>query len=208
MSDSLPDKSWLYEFAEAQSGYFTARQALQAGYSYRQQHYQRTTGLWQPADRGVFRLRDFPPSEYEHLVRWSLWSRNQKGIPQGVVSHDTALAVHGLSDLMPSRVHLTVPPGFRKRVPSALVLHRGSLAPDEVEQRPGFRLTTPLRTLLDTAQSPLAQEHLDAAVTQALQRGLVRRPALASAPCAPLARARLDRALTSAARETERDRPL
>ena len=113
----------LYEVAAAQGGYFTAAQAREAGYAYSQQHYHFSRGHWLRIDRGLFRLRDYPPGEREDLIRWSLWSRDQKGAPQAVVSHDTALTVHDLSDIMPERVHLPVPRGFRKRVPAGCILH-------------------------------------------------------------------------------------
>ena len=195
--DSLENARELYQIADAQGGYFTAAQALRAGYAYSQQHFHVGRGNWIRIDRGIFRLRDYPPGEREDLIRWSLWSRNQKGIPQAVISHDTALTVHELSDLMPARVHLTVPPGFRKKVPPGCVLHKGTLAPGDVEARGGFRVTTPLRTLLDVADGPLSQEHLDAAVGEALQRGLVRRRQLESTTCSPQARRRLDGSLAA-----------
>jgi len=194
----------LYEIAAPQGGHFSAAQAREAGYSYRQQHFHRTRGHWLPIDRGIFRLRDFPPGEREDLIRWSLWSRNRQGVPQAVVSHETALTVHELSDVMPARVHLTVPKTFRKRAPAGCVLHFASLAEAEIELRVGYLVTTPLRTLLDIAESAVSQEHLDAAVTQALELGLVRRGALSSAPCRPAARMRLDRALARPGEEGSR----
>ena len=191
----------LYQIAEVQGGYFTAAQAKQAGYAYSQQHYHVSHGNWLRVGHGIFRLHDFPPGECEDLVRWSLWSRNQKGSPQAVVSHDTALAVHGLSDVMPTRVHLTVPKGFRKEAPSGCVLHKANLTPDEIELRTGFRVTTPLRTLCDAAASSLSQEHLNRATYEALARGLVRRRCLEDTPCAPEARQRLDQALAAVPQE-------
>jgi len=188
----------LYQVAAAQGGYFTAAQARQAGYAYSQQYFHVSRGNWLKIDRGLFRLRDFPPAEREDLIRWSLWSRDQKGAPQAVVSHDTALTVHDLSDVMPARVHLTVLPGFRKKVPPGCVLHKATLAPEDVESQTGYRVTTPLRTLLDVADSPLSSEHLNRAVRDALERGLVRRRSLEAAPCTPDARRRLDQALTTA----------
>jgi len=146
----------LCRIADAQSGYFTAAQARQAGYACRQPHFH--------VERGIFRLRDYPPGGREDLIRWSLWSHNQKGIPQAVVSHDTALTVHELSNVMPARVHLTVPPGFRKRLPPGCVLHTGSLAPDDIEARGGYRVTAPLRTLLDVACPHQARRRLDRAL--------------------------------------------
>jgi len=199
--DSQENAHRLYQTAVAQSGYFTAAQARQAGYAYSQQNYHVSRGNWLRVGRGIFRLRDFPPGEREDLVRWSLWSRNQKGVPQAVVSHDTALAIHALSDVMPERVHLTVPPGFRKQALSGCVLHTAKLAPEDVESRTGYQITTPLCTLLDVADSPLSQEHLDKAIQGGLERGLVRRRVLANAPCSPAARRRLDQALAAAQQE-------
>jgi predicted transcriptional regulator of viral defense system len=191
----------LYQIAAAQGGYFTAAQARQTGYAYSQQHFHVSRGNWLRIDRGLFRLRDFPSGEREDLIRWSLWSRNQKGKPQAVVSHDTALTVHELSDVMPARVHLTVPPGFRKSVPSGCVLHKAILTPKEIEPRTGYRVTTPLRTLLDVANSPLSQEHLNRAVRDVVERGIVRRRALETTPCSSEARHRLDQALAATQQE-------
>lgn len=188
----------LYQIATAQGGYFTAAQARQAGYAYSQQHFHVERGNWLKIDRGLYRLRDFPPGEREDLIRWSLWSRDQKGHTQAVVSHDTALTVHELSDVMPAQVHLTVPPGFRKRVPAGCVLHKAVLTPEEVEAQDGFRVTTPLRTLCDVADSPLSQEHLTRGVRDALERGLLRGRYLETVICSGKARRRLEQALESA----------
>ena len=187
----------LYQIAAAQGGYFTAAQARRAGYAYSQQHFHLARGNWVKIERGLFRLRDFPAGEREDLIRWSLWSRNQKGVPQAVVSHETALTLHELSDVMPDKIHLTVPRGFRKKVPAGCVLHKANLASDEIEFRTGYRVTTPLRTLLDVADSPLSQEHVNRAVHDALERGLVRRRLLETAPCPSGARNRLDLALAA-----------
>jgi len=191
----------LYQIAAAQGGYFTAAQARHAGYAYSQQHFHVSRGNWLKIERGLFRLRRFPTVEREDLIRWSLWSHNRKGIPQAVVSHDTALAVHRLSDIMPARIHLTVPRGFRKRVPPGCVLHRQALLPEEIESRMGYQITTPLRTLLDVADSGLSQEHLNRAVSDALERGIVRRHALESTSCAPEACRRLEQALADVQKE-------
>jgi predicted transcriptional regulator of viral defense system len=185
----------LYEVAAAQGGYFTAAQARQAGYAYSQQHFHVSRGTWLRVERGLFRLRDYPAGEREDLIRWSLWSRNRQGEPQAVVSHETALTVHELSDVMPDRVHLTVPPGFRKAVPPGCVLHKATLPEQESEPRGGYLVTTPARTLVDVAAGVLSQEHLDAAVREALERGLVRHSLLKAMSCSIAARRRLDRAL-------------
>jgi len=139
----------LYPLAAAQGGYFTAAQARQSGYTYSQQHFHVARGNWLRVDRGIFRLCNFPPHEHEDLIRLSLWSRTQRGNPQVVVSHETALVLHELSDVLPAKIHLTAPPGC--------VLHRAALAAVDIEERAGYRATTPLRTLLDVADSPLSR---------------------------------------------------
>ena len=50
---------------------------------------------------------------------WYLWSQNRQENPEGAYSHDTALSLHELSDIMPSKLHMTVPKRFRRnsRIP-------------------------------------------------------------------------------------------
>jgi hypothetical protein len=62
-----------------------------------------------------------------------------------------------------------------------VVLHKAVLAPEDVEERTGFRVTSPLRTLLDAAAGSVSQEQLEQAVKDALSRGLVRRARLSEA---------------------------
>lgn len=157
----------LHTIAYRQAGYFSAAQALAIGYSYQAQKHHVDAGNWLRIDRGVFRLPAWPAGPDDSYVRWTLWSR---GIC--VVSHATALAVHDLSDADPARIHLTVPAGFRGKTEGA-VLHHADLPDAEVEQRAGWRVTAPVRTLLDIAASDISQEIVDGAVTEARERGLV-----------------------------------
>jgi len=187
----------LYEVASAQGGYFTSAQALIAGYSYRQQHYHTERGHWIKIERGIYRLRDYPSTEREDLIRLTLWSCNRKGEPQAVVSHETALSVHEMSDIMSSKIHLTIPKrGFRKKPPAGVVLHAADLEEADIEQQHGFLVTVPLRTLIDVAKSPISQEHIDQAVKDALDKGLVRRRLLTGNDIPPAPRVRISQALT------------
>lgn len=169
----------LFEVADRQAGYFTAKQARETGYDYRLQHYHRERGHWISVGHGLFRLSRYPEGENEDLARLYLWSRNREDEPQAVVSHETALRLYGLSDLMPGEVHLSVPKGFRKRSPKGVVLHKSDLAEEDVEAWDGFKVTTPLRTILDVTRSRgMSPEHLESAVQEAVARGLVRRKRL------------------------------
>jgi predicted transcriptional regulator of viral defense system len=158
----------LYEVAVSQGGYFTSAQAIKAGYPRQLQHYHVKRGNWLREAWGIYRLIEWPQGSFDDLIRWTLWSR---GV--AVVSHQSALSVHGMSDLMPARIYMTVPPGFRKKTPAGVLIYRNRLAPHEIEQREGFRVTTPLRTLVDAARVALDPERLSAAIRDAILKGLL-----------------------------------
>src|SRR2546423_227683 len=114
----------LASLAHEQGGYFTTRQAIQAGFGYRHLDYHETAGNFERVAHGLYRLPTVPPAEHDELIRLTLWSRNQKGVPQAVVSHESALVLHDLTELLPDRIHITVPPKFRKKAPRGCVLHK------------------------------------------------------------------------------------
>ena len=171
----------LARLAQEQGGYFTAKQATDAGYEYPQLVYHVKAGNFERVEHGLYRLPTVPPAEHDALIRLTLWSRNQKDEPQAVASHETALVLHELTELLPGRIHLTVPRSFRKPAPKGCVLHKGELAAHEVEERNGFKVTTPLRTLLDAASTGVSAEQLGKAVKEALARGQVRQAKLKEA---------------------------
>lgn len=158
----------LWQRAATQRGYFTAAQALADGYSYPLQHFHRQRGNWLRIDHGLYRFReyaDLPAEDYDHLIRWALWSGGR-----AVVSHATALGVHDLGIANPAEIHLTVPQGFRKR-DAAVIIHRAHLEPAEVEERDGFKVTTPVRAIAESAADGLQQDAIDSAVADLLDRG-------------------------------------
>ena len=161
-------KRRLHQCAFAQAGYFTAAQAVDLGYSYQSQKYHVDQGNWQRIDRGLFRLPGWPTERTDPYARWVLWSGGR-----GVVSHESALALHDLSDVNPALVHLTVPTGFRARN-TAVATHVGEVGADDFEVWGSWRLTTVERTLLDVAGSSLPQEIVNAAVADALRDEMVR----------------------------------
>jgi predicted transcriptional regulator of viral defense system len=171
----------LAEVAYNQGGYFTAKQARIVGYGYKHLDYHETVGNFERVEHGLYRLPTVPPAEHDDLIRLTLWSRNQQDEPQAVISHESALVLHELTELLPSRIHLTVPRLFRKPAPKGCVLHKAPLAPEDIEGRAGYRLTTPLRTLLDAAAGGVSSEQLAKAVKDAIARGLVRRTKLVAA---------------------------
>jgi len=169
--ETRPDR--LYALVESQGGYFTSADASALGYTTAHQHFHVKQGNWVRVDRGIYRLKRFPSAGHEDLIRWWLWSRKK-----GAISHESAAAVYDLGDVLPAKTHLTVAPDFRKKAAAGVVLHKARLDEKGVEMREGFRVTTPLRTILDLARAHLDQERLTAVVKDAVRKGLLDRKTL------------------------------
>jgi predicted transcriptional regulator of viral defense system len=168
---SHPDWDRLYDTAAAQHGMFTTAQAAEAGYSPQLLVHHLRAGKVARVRRGIYRLIHFPMDEHDELVTAWLWAERA-----GVISHQSALALHGLSDVLPAHVHLTLPAAWRKRrfrVPLDVVLHYADVDSDDRAWFGPVSLTTPRQTLSDCAQAGLSPELLRQAARQARRRGLV-----------------------------------
>lgn len=183
----------LFALATDQAGYFTAAQAKSIGYSYPAQAHHVRAGNWIRVDRGIFRLTEWVSGLHDELARWFLWSKQRAAI-----SHDTALGVHGVGELESPRIHLTVPSGFRMR-DDAVTLHVAELPEEDVEYRPGFRLTTLVRSLVDVAAGHADEDQLAGALADALAMGTFTRRRLRARAEAvdPTAALRIERALAA-----------
>lgn len=101
----------------------------------------------------LFRIRR---SAYSLSPRWDfraeLWAALLVTQPDaGAISHWSAAAVHGMAKSYAPPVHLTLP-GTGGRSLAGVVVHRArKLAPEDVMDVDGLRVTTPARTVLDIA---------------------------------------------------------
>ena len=174
----------LYEIAEDQQGFFTTKQAKAAGFAENTHPYHVQARNWIREHRGIYRLSSFPRAERPDLMLWSLWSRNRGEVAQGAYSHQSALSLHDLSDVMPAKLHMTVPKNFRRNseIPRVLVLHYADLPESDMGAVHGVRVTKAMRTildLLDSGEVPLAT--LRQALREGLRRGLIRRSEIVEA---------------------------
>ena len=163
----------LFEIAVQQQGYFTQKQAMIAGYNSNATYF---SVEWIREKRGIDRLAKFPLADRPDLVLWALWSANRHGEIQGVFSHATALALYNITDANPAKLHMTVPPSFRKRnpIPPGIILHRAEVAESEKSKIQGYFVTTPLKTLQDMYSAKLLDiAETKLAAKQAVQKGLM-----------------------------------
>ncbi len=166
-TSTSPDENVLYAVAESQAGYFTTAQAGDAGYSRALVAHHAKSGSFARVRSGVYRLVRFPATAHEDLyVAWL-----QAG-SRAVVSHESALAVYDLSDVLPSEIHLTLPRTSSRRRPG-IRMHTSALAAEEVTARDGLPVTAVARTIADVIRSGLSSEHAAQAITEALDRGMV-----------------------------------
>jgi len=189
MHDTI-DHDGLYRLAESQAGYFTAGDALAAGMDRSTLRYHaRPGGRYERVRRGLYRLRHFPTSQHEEIVAAWLPLRNA----EAVVSHETALVLYELSDVIPSAIHLTVPRAKRGLRPRPGVqIHALARPPTRAEVRElnGLPVTSPERTIVDSLEAGTQLEQVELATRQGLNRALTTAPRLREATSERSARAR------------------
>jgi predicted transcriptional regulator of viral defense system len=163
----------LYGIAEDQSGYFTAAQARAAGL-----HQVRLVQLAQQGDiervsRAVYRFARFPISQLGHYMEAVLWPQVRRPDVAGVISHQSALSIHDLSDVSPARVHVTLPTTIRIRreVPRNMVVHYADLPPSDVDRVQGIPVTTPTRSIRDAHASHLGNDLVGQAISDGRRSG-------------------------------------
>jgi len=167
---SSPDHRCLFDVASEQKGYFTASQALDCGFSRKLLAYHAQRGRYRRERVGLYRLRDYPSDMFEEIM--AAWLAVGRDI--AVASHQSALELHDLSDLIANHVHLTVPREHREgtKIPGVRV-HTTTrpFEPLDIVKREGIRVTSPIRTVLDIDEAGVSLEHVEAAAREAIQRG-------------------------------------
>ena len=176
-----PDWVGLRVVAAGQAGFFTAAQAAESGFSKQLLSMHTAKGRFVRHLRGIYRLVDFTPTERpltpidraqdDLVVAW-LWSGSV-----GVISHESALLLHDLSDALPARVHITLPAADelrRREVPSSFVLYFKDIQPIDRAWMGPVPITTSVRTVLDVTAAHGDPNLVRQAVDQGLRRALFR----------------------------------
>lgn len=175
MGSVIDKRKALADLASAQYGLFTAKQAEEIGY--KREHFAEyvKSGQWESESHGLYRLTSYPVTPEQEYMKWFLWSRNKDGVPQAAFSYETALFLYEITDLLPTKMHLTVPRDFRRSsIPKILAIHRKNLMPSEVVERKGIMVTTPVVTLDQIASDlSISLAVKREAIAAALDSGLV-----------------------------------
>ena len=137
--------SRLYQIAEQQGGYSSPGQARRAGLSEALHPHHIRQGRFLCMRRGVYRLAECPETAHADLmVAWL--GAGEKA----VVSHENALLLYGLTDLLPAGICLTVPRTVSRRL-AGVRLHTARLNNEEITFRHGLPVTCCLRVCVSVA---------------------------------------------------------
>ena len=134
-------------------------------------HYHTQNESLERLQTGIYRLTDRPLSDHEEYIVAHLWSREE-----GVLSHETALNIHNLSDVLPKQIHLTVPEHWRdkrREIPDRYRLHYADLPDEDIEWFESLRITSVERTLKAVADAGMDPDLVEQALDQAVDRGIV-----------------------------------
>ena len=126
---------------------------------------------------GLYRFKVIPHTGREHLMEAVLWPRRTRG----VLSHDTALELHNLCDINPTKVHITVPRRYRinREIPSTYAIHHRDLADSDRTLVEGIPVVTPAQSIEDAIETHVDPKLIDQAIDTARRRGLIRGETLA-----------------------------
>lgn len=125
--------------------------------------------------RGVYRIPYVPLNRFSQYREAVLWAQSHRGPETVALSHETALAIYGISDSNPATIHLTVPKSARlRREPQKVVtVHREELRAQEVTVLEGLPVTTVARTVSDLLRSGGRVDFIAQAITGARREGYI-----------------------------------
>jgi predicted transcriptional regulator of viral defense system len=169
-----PNLTSLYDIAENQAGYFTSAQARNVGYSWERLSNLTKANRFARIESGVYRLNNFPNYPNEDLFIAIL-----KSGPEATLSHETALAVYELSDMMPGVIHINIPKN-RSRRRKHIKYHNLKINKSDITRYQGLPITTVERAILDVLKSGVDIPQIERAIAEALERGLTTRERLSA----------------------------
>lgn len=167
----LWDKLW--EYIESQCGVFTIAQARAAGFSTALVHRHITNFNFVSIHPGIYRLTRFPTSAREgeeYVIAW-LWSKQQ-----GIISHETALQLHQLGNIMPTTIHITLPTSQKRRKPykGLSTQYVADLAQVNYQWIGSVPVTSIVQTINDVAAMHGDIDNLDECIVQAIKQNKAR----------------------------------
>ncbi len=179
----------LISIATDQGGLFTSAQASALGISRPQQKLYTDSGEWIREAHGIYRLAALPDKDPEmtQYHHWMLWSVSRGGEKLAAFAYETTMAIFHLSDLIPAKIHLSVPKKFRRSVlPKVLKFHHEDRDADDIINYEGLRVVKPLKAIIDMIREErVSPEHIEKGFKDAIRKGIITELAIESANISP-----------------------
>lgn len=123
------------------------------------------------AGHGIYRFAELPVTERDDYMLATLWPN----VADAALSHDTALAVYGLCEINPDRIHLTIPQGHRvQRVGGeGYVVHKQNVEPDQLGWWEGIRTVREYTAIHQAVETGVSAHLLTTAIETARRRGRI-----------------------------------
>lgn len=158
------------EIARDQHGYVRAADLREAGLDPKRLNDYHRRGLADHLGYGVYRLKLIPPGEWDEYMYAAMWPDGR-----GVLSHETALDLHGLCDVNPNHIDITVPKAYRthRDVPASFRLHATDRDADEIASIEGVPTVTPARAIADGIDAGLRPSLVAQAIDTAERQAMI-----------------------------------
>ena len=130
-------------------------------------------GTLERRGHGLYRMRHFPMSPLDPYMEATLWPRGTRG----VLSHETALDLYELSDVNPTKIHITLPRGhrIRREIPALYRIHHETLADADVAFYEGIPIVTPARAIHQSHAAHLSPALIGQAIDHGISNGRLTR---------------------------------
>ncbi|MCL2024188.1 MAG: type IV toxin-antitoxin system AbiEi family antitoxin domain-containing protein [Coriobacteriia bacterium] len=171
MNEIVGNIDKLREIALTQHGYATTQQALDAGVTKRALADLTKRNRLERVVFGVYRVPQVPYTQYDAFMLAVLWT----GVPEAVISHETALDMYDVSDINPTKIFVTVATNrrIRRKGGEHYVVYHQDLRPDQIgwqEEIPSVKLPTAIEQCIE---SGVPTYLLDQAIERGRAKGLL-----------------------------------
>jgi predicted transcriptional regulator of viral defense system len=162
----------LAERAADNYGYLTGEDARDLGVPIGTLNALARRGQLDRVAHGIYRVPLVPPSRLDQYMLATLWPDHR-----GLISHESALDLYGISDVNPAKLHVTVPRSYRthRKIPSLYVLHHDDVADVDRGSVEGIPVVSVVRAIRQAHEQHMRRSLVEQAIDDAERDGWVRR---------------------------------
>jgi predicted transcriptional regulator of viral defense system len=162
----------LAERAAENFGYVTSEDARALGVPMGTLNALSRRGQLERVDHGIYRVPLIPPGRLDEYRLATLWPDGR-----GRISHDSALDLYGLSDVNPSKIHVTVPASYRthRETPTLYVLHREDIAAEDQDSFEGIPVVSAAKAIRQAHERHVRRSLVEQAIEDGVRAGWLRR---------------------------------